>query len=234
MHCLCFQSQSLYNPTHPSPAMAMFHSPTFDGALRSLSCTQSIGAKTVFVSTDSPDVLLELEENSPSGLTFIAERDEIRGTDITNANLMNNLRLNVTRWVRLFRRVISCCGALMFVHTIFMDFPARVALQTFHQSTNHPTNQPTNQPTPTHRYVAETRPYLSTISLSSLSFRYTLEAVRGVLLLSRTQALVATFSSNFGRLAYEIMLARAAEQEHRSEAHHPTAVSLDLPWFAFP
>lgn len=29
------------------------------------------------------------------------EKDEIRGTDITNANLKNNLRLNVTRCLQL-------------------------------------------------------------------------------------------------------------------------------------
>jgi hypothetical protein len=193
---------ALHSPTtphHTHHQLWLHSSPTSDARLRSPCCTQSIGAKTVFVSTDSPDVLLELERNSPSGLTFIAERDEIRGTDITNANLMNNLRLNVTRWVHLSRRIICCCGASMFLHLLLK--------------------------------LSHTSPPSSL----RLSPRYTLEAVRGVLLLSRTQALVATFSSNFGRLAYEIMLARAAEQEHRPEAaHHPAAVSLDLPWFAFP
>lgn len=58
---------------------------------------QAIGSNTVFVSTDSPDVIQELELKAPPGLTIISELDEIRGTDITNANLMNNLRLNVTR-----------------------------------------------------------------------------------------------------------------------------------------
>lgn len=69
--------------------------------------------------------------------------------------------------------------------------------------------------------------------LTNPPHRYTLEAVRGVLLLSRADALACTFSSNFGRLAYEIMLARAAEQPGGGMGH-PPAVSLDLPWFAFP
>ncbi|KAJ1484216.1 hypothetical protein T484DRAFT_1894730 [Baffinella frigidus] len=90
----------------------------------------AVGAETVFVSTDSPVIVDEIADELKrvgSNLTLAFEGDEIRGTDITNANLQNNLRVNVTR--------------------------------------------------------------------------YTLEAVRGVLLLSRADALLATFSSNFGRLA---------------------------------
>ena len=53
-----------------------------------------LGARTLFVSTDSPDLLGELEEASAlhsSWLRVVYEKDEIRGTDITNANLQNRL-----------------------------------------------------------------------------------------------------------------------------------------------
>jgi hypothetical protein len=74
--------------------------------------------------------------------------------------------------------------------------------------------------------------------------RYTFEAVRGVLLLSQARVLVCTFSSNYGRLAYELMLAGASEtvpllgsvqgSVQTRPRTHPMAVSLDLPWFAYP
>jgi hypothetical protein len=54
-----------------------------------------LGARTLFVSTDSPDLLGELEEASAlhsSWLRVVYEKDEIRGTDITNANLQNRHR----------------------------------------------------------------------------------------------------------------------------------------------
>ena len=66
--------------------------------------------------------------------------------------------------------------------------------------------------------------------------RYTLEAVRGVLLLSQARVLVCTFSSNYGRLAYELMIAAASLRDdvQGRAAPHPMAVTLDLPWFAYP
>jgi hypothetical protein len=53
-----------------------------------------LGARTLFVSTDSPDLLDELEDEDASALysswlRVVYEKDEIRGTDITNANLQN-------------------------------------------------------------------------------------------------------------------------------------------------
>jgi len=116
----------------------------------------ALGAKSLFVSTDSPDVVQEVERLAPPGVKVCYEADEIRGTDITNANLQNNLRMNVTR--------------------------------------------------------------------------YTLEAVRGVFLLAEGEALVGTFSSNFGRLAYELMLSTPPSHS----ASKTVAFSLDLPWFAYP
>lgn len=126
-----------------------------------LPVAQAHGARTLFVSTDSPDVIAELEGAAPlysSWLRLVYEEDEIRGTDITNANLQNNLRMNVTR--------------------------------------------------------------------------YTSEAARGVLLLANTSLLFCTFSSNFGRLAYELLITNQPVGGSRPDA--AAAVSLDLPWFAYP
>ena len=89
--------------------------------------------------------------------------------------------------------------------------------------------------------------------------RYTSEAARGVLLLANTSLIFCTFSSNFGRLAYELLITNqqpvarppigtdprahpprptAALLQRRGEGAvtSPTvaAVSLDLPWFAYP
>ena len=163
-----------------------------------LPMARAANARTLFVSTDSPDMLAELEAAAPAfgaWLHLAYEKDEIRGTDITNANLQNNLRLNVTR--------------------------------------------------------------------------YTSEAVRSVLLLADTALLLCTFSSNFGRLAYELLVARPHQEGaqtglaygHLKQAPLPpqhagpnppapaltdaeaalarqlqgvAAVSLDLPWFAYP
>ena len=124
----------------------------------------AVGAETVFVSTDSPAVINELTDalrRAGSQLRLVFEPDEIRGTDITNANLQNNLRINVTR---------------------FSASPLHLPY-----------------PTPPTRSSHAEAPRRS----------YTLEAVRGVFLLSRADALLATFSSNFGRLAF------APPQEYR-------------------
>jgi hypothetical protein len=154
-----------------------------------LPAARAKGAKTLFVSTDSPDIIAELDAAAPryrAWLRVVYEKDEIRGTDITNANLQNNLRLNVTR--------------------------------------------------------------------------YTSEAARGVLLLADTSLLLCTFSSNFGRLAYELLLAspptpttvppdppalgsvdtpgidsnNSQSDEIATRLQGVAAVSLDLPWFAYP
>ena len=74
--------------------------------------------------------------------------------------------------------------------------------------------------------------------------RYTSEAARGVLLLANTSLLFCTFSSNFGRLAYELLITNSASagpeqpalaHNHVDQRHsRVAAVSLDLPWFAYP
>jgi len=88
--------------------------------------------------------------------------------------------------------------------------------------------------------------------------RYTTEAARGVLLLANTSLLICTFSSNFGRLAYELLLSKRnvtfSPPTPISTQHLPemdsggggvlrsieeqidgiVALSLDLPWFAYP
>jgi len=74
--------------------------------------------------------------------------------------------------------------------------------------------------------------------------RYTSEAARGVLLLANTSLLFCTFSSNFGRLAYELLITNTASAgpERPAFPQSPVdqgrfgaaAVSLDLPWFAYP
>jgi hypothetical protein len=100
--------------------------------------------------------------------------------------------------------------------------------------------------------------------------RYTLEAARGVLLLASTSLLFCTFSSNFGRLAYELLISSPLQPrastplQPRASTAAPSsssssvssssvsssssssassleeqlvgvgAVSLDLPWFAYP
>lgn len=65
--------------------------------------------------------------------------------------------------------------------------------------------------------------------------RYAREALRNLLLLARADALVGTFSSNFGRLAYELQLAAASERAvgGGTPALLPPA-SLDFPWCADP
>ena len=56
---------------------------------------------------------------------------------------------------------------------------------------------------------------------------FALDAITNLLILSRCDAFVGTFSSNFGRLAYELAFAN-------SKAAIIPGVSLDVFWHAFP
>ena len=63
--------------------------------------------------------------------------------------------------------------------------------------------------------------------------RYALDAITNLLLLQRCGSFVGTFSSNFGRLAYELQLAFVASSG--STLSRPRApVSMDFPWYADP
>ena len=67
--------------------------------------------------------------------------------------------------------------------------------------------------------------------------QYALEAIANVWLLSESDVFVGTFSSNLGRLAFELMGSRsrwAQAAQLPSTQPSPIAVSLDLAWYAYP
>ena len=116
---------------------------------------ESRGRKSVFISSDDPDVLhIAASLGVQRQIEVLSDADELRDLDITNANVLNHRRVNVTR--------------------------------------------------------------------------YALEAISNTWLLSEAQLFVGTFSSNLGRLAFELMLA------NQSNSTMKFGFSLDLVWYAYP